>query len=56
MARLKEDVFNVSLMFHGVIDACDDARVKYLGFEGSKLKMALQIWRLALELSCHVLM
>jgi hypothetical protein len=36
MPCLEEDLVIVSLMFHGGLGACVDARVEDLGFEGLK--------------------
>jgi len=52
---LEEDFFIVPLMFVGGLGACVDARVEDLGFEDSNPTMDMWTQRLALELSCHVL-
>jgi len=41
MTCSEEDTINVSLMFHGALDACVDARVEDLGFEDSNRRMDL---------------
>lgn len=55
MPCLEYNLFIVSLMFHGGIGSCVNARVEDLRFGNSNPRMDIVTWKLVLELSCHAL-